>query len=126
MKHLRHCSVLVAIVAFVGGGLVMLAVGLWGAQLGAPAIWILPVTFPVVMAFGGMLGLLGVGLPGIEVGIAVSAVLLGAMVMLETRPSLALARVQNEWLVRLRKERGVADAVRIAGPFVLSTRGAIR
>ncbi len=34
----------------------MVAVGLWGAQLGAPAIWMLPVTFPMVMAFGGFLG----------------------------------------------------------------------
>ncbi len=32
----------------------MIAVGMWGAQLGAPAIWLLPVTFPVVMAFGGV------------------------------------------------------------------------
>jgi urease accessory protein len=71
----------------------MLAVGLWGAQLGAPAIWLLPVTFPLVMAFGGMLGLLGVALPGIEIGIAASAVLLGAMVLLESRPSLAVAAV---------------------------------
>ena len=30
----------------------MVAVGLWGAQLGAPAIWLLPVTFPIVMALG--------------------------------------------------------------------------
>ena len=35
--------------------LAMIAVGLWGAQLGAPAIWVLPVTFPIVMAFGGVL-----------------------------------------------------------------------
>jgi urease accessory protein len=69
----------------------MLAVGLWGAQLGVPALWLLPVTFPVVMAFGGMLGLLGTALPGIEVGIALSAVLLGAVVVLEARPPLAVA-----------------------------------
>jgi len=37
--------------------LAMVSVGLWGAQLGAPAVWLLPVTFPMVMAFGGMLGL---------------------------------------------------------------------
>ena len=60
--------------------LAMLAVGLWGAQLGAPAIWVLPVTFPIVMAFGGMLGLLGIHLPGAEIGIALSALLLGAAV----------------------------------------------
>jgi urease accessory protein len=71
--------------------LAMVAVGLWGAQLGAPAIWLLPVTFPLVMAFGGFLGLLGVPLPGVEIGIAVSAILLGAMVATQSRPPLWLA-----------------------------------
>ena len=42
--------------------LAMIAVGLWGAQLGAPALWLLPVTFPMVMALGGMLGLIGLPL----------------------------------------------------------------
>ena len=60
--------------------LAMIAVGLWGAQLGPPALWLLPVTFPLVMAFGGFLGLMGVPLPGVEIGIALSALLLGAMV----------------------------------------------
>ena len=71
--------------------LAMVAVGLWGAQLGAPAIWLLPVTFPLVMAMGGMLGLMGVPLPGTEFGIAASAILLGAAVMFELRPPLAAA-----------------------------------
>jgi urease accessory protein len=73
--------------------LAMIAVGLWGAQLGAPAIWLLPVAFPMVMAFGGMLGLMGVPLPGTEYGIAASAILLGAAVMFEVRPPLAFAAV---------------------------------
>ncbi|MCI0585006.1 MAG: HupE/UreJ family protein [Chloroflexi bacterium] len=73
--------------------LAMVAVGLWGAQLGAPAIWLLPVTFPVVMAFGGMLALVGVGLPGVEVGIALSGVLLGLAVAAAWRPRLAAAAV---------------------------------
>ena len=60
--------------------LAMIAVGLWGAQLGAPAIWLLPVTFPLVMAFGGFLGLVGAPLPGVEIGVAASALLLGALV----------------------------------------------
>lgn len=71
--------------------LAMIAVGLWGAQLGAPAIWLLPVTFPMVMAFGGFLGLVGIPLPGVEVGIALSAVLLGVAVAREARPPLAAA-----------------------------------
>ena len=69
--------------------LAMVAVGLWGAQLGAPAIWLLPITFPLVMAMGAMLGFLGVPVPGIEYGVAASGILLGAMVMLEVRPPLA-------------------------------------
>jgi len=68
--------------------LAMVAVGLWGAQLGAPAIWLLPVTFPVVMAVGGFVALLGIPLPGVEIGIAASAILLGVAVMTERRPSL--------------------------------------
>ena len=71
----------------------MVAVGLWGAQLGAPAIWMLPVTFPIVMAFGGFLGLIGVPVPGVEIGIALSGVLLGAAVMTESRPPLIVAAV---------------------------------
>lgn len=71
--------------------LAMIAVGLWGAQLGAPAVWLLPVTFPMVVAFGGMLGLVGVALPGIELGIAASAIALGFAVFLEARPQPWLA-----------------------------------
>ena len=69
----------------------MIAVGLWGAQLGAPALWLLPVTFPMMMALGGLVGLLGVALPGLEVGIAASAVVLGLVMMFALRPRLAVA-----------------------------------
>lgn len=64
----------------------MIAVGLWGAQLGPPAIWLLPITFPMMMAVGGFLGLLGVPLPGVEVAIALSAIVLGLAVALERKP----------------------------------------
>jgi len=71
--------------------LAMVAVGLWGAQLGAPAIWVLPVAFPLVMAMGGMLGFLGLPIPGIEYGIAASAIVLGAAVAFEVRPPIVVA-----------------------------------
>ena len=71
--------------------LAMVAVGLWGAQLGPPAIWVLPVAFPLVMAMGGMLGFLGVPVPGVEYGIAASAVLLGVAVAFEVRPPIVVA-----------------------------------
>jgi urease accessory protein len=71
----------------------MVAVGLWGAFLGPPAIWLLPVTFPLVMALGGALGVAGVPVPGIEFGIAASALIVGVAVMLALRPPLIVAAV---------------------------------
>jgi len=83
----RHpCSGLDHVVA-------MVAVGLWGAFLGAPAMWILPVVFPVVMALGRALGVLGLPLPAVETGIALSGVMLGLMVALAARPPLGVAAV---------------------------------
>lgn len=69
----------------------MVAVGLWGAFLRRPAIWILPVIFPLVMAFGGALGVLGVPLPHVETGIALSAIVLGMMVAAAARLPLVWA-----------------------------------
>ena len=73
--------------------LAMIAVGLWGAQLGAPALWLLPVTFPMVMAAGGFLGLVGIPLPGVEFGIAMSALLMGMLVASAAKLPLAAAAV---------------------------------
>src|SRR5882724_149389 len=50
--------------------LAMVAVGLWASQLGGRALWLLPLTFPAVMAIGAALGLSGVTLPWVEIGIA--------------------------------------------------------
>ena len=71
----------------------MVAVGLWGAFLGNPAIWILPVVFPLVMAFGGALGVMGIPVPSVETGIAASAIVLGAMVLFAVRPPIPVAAV---------------------------------
>ena len=69
----------------------MVAVGLWGAFLGSPAIWVLPIVFPMVMAFGGALGVVGVPIPQVETGIALSAVLLGLAVAAAFRPPMWVA-----------------------------------
>jgi urease accessory protein len=95
--------------AGVGGGLVsgllhpltgmdhliaMVAVGLWGAQLGAPAIWVLPITFPMVMALGGVLGVLRIALPMPELAIALSALVLGVAIAMRLRlPFVAAAAI---------------------------------
>ena len=46
-----------------------------------------------MMSLGAMMGLLGIPVPGIEIGIAVSAILLGIMVLGEVRPKLIAAAV---------------------------------
>ena len=69
----------------------MVAVGLWGGQLKNPAMWLLPVTFPIVMAIGGMLGARGLPLPFVEVGIAASAIVLGVMIAASIKPPLWVA-----------------------------------
>lgn len=71
----------------------MVAVGLWGAVLGAPAMWLLPVVFPLVMAFGGALGVMGVPVPAIETGIALSGVVLGLLVAFFVKAPLSVAAV---------------------------------
>lgn len=71
----------------------MVAVGLWGAFLGRPAIWILPVVFPLVMAFGGALGVMGVPLPAVETGIALSGVILGLLIAFAVKAPLWVAAV---------------------------------
>jgi urease accessory protein len=71
--------------------LAMFAIGLWGSQLGMPGIWVLPVAFPLVMAFGGALGIAGVPLPGTEIGIALSVIALGSVIALNVRPPVGAA-----------------------------------
>ncbi len=71
----------------------MVAVGLWGAFLGKPGIWVLPIVFPLVMAFGGALGVLGVPIPAVETGIALSGVILGLLIVFAVQAPIWIAAV---------------------------------
>jgi urease accessory protein len=71
----------------------MVGVGLWGAFLGIPAIWLLPIVFPLIMSFGSALGVVGVPVPAIETGIAASAIVLGLLILLAARLPLWLAGI---------------------------------
>jgi urease accessory protein len=71
----------------------MVAVGLWGAFLGDRALWLLPIVFPSIMAVGAAVGILGVTLPLVEFIIALSGVVLGALIVLKFRAPLAIAMV---------------------------------
>jgi len=71
----------------------MVAVGLWGGILGKPAIWILPIVFPLVMAFGAALGIAGIPVPYIEAGIALSGVVLGLLIVFLIKMPLPAAAI---------------------------------
>jgi urease accessory protein len=71
--------------------LAMVMVGVFAFQLGGRAVWAVPATFVLIMAFGGALGIAGVNLPFVETGIALSVVVLGAVVALNVRASTAVA-----------------------------------
>jgi urease accessory protein len=60
--------------------LAMVAVGLWAAQIGKRALWLVPSTFVGVMMLGGMLGFAGISLPLVETGIVTSVLILGVLI----------------------------------------------
>src|SRR3954447_25676121 len=60
--------------------LVMVAVGLFAVHLGGRALWLVPLSFVSMTAVGGIVGMAGFGLPFVEIGIALSVIVLGAAV----------------------------------------------
>jgi urease accessory protein len=71
--------------------LAMILVGIFAYQLGGRALWLVPLTFVSVMAFGGFLGVMGVPVPFIEVSIALSVIVLGAIVAFGVKAPVAVA-----------------------------------
>jgi len=71
--------------------LAMVAVGLFAAQLGGRALWAVPLAFVSVMAVGGLVGIAGVEIPYVEIGIALSIVVLGLTLALRWQTSVAMA-----------------------------------
>lgn len=107
----------------------MVAVGLWGAFLGMPAIWLLPVVFPTVMAIGGAIGIAGFPLPAVEVLVAGSAIALGVCVALAWRaPFWIAALLAGAFAIFHGHAHGTelphaANPVAYASGFVLATGG---
>lgn len=61
--------------------LAMVAVGIWAAQAGGKAKWIIPLSFVGLMSLGGVLGMNNISLPFAEIGILVSVVVLGILIL---------------------------------------------
>ena len=71
--------------------LAMVAVGLFAGQIGGRALWLVPAAFVGVMGLGGALGVAGVTIPAVEIGIALSVVVLGAAVAFRLKAPVVLA-----------------------------------
>src|SRR6266404_6118289 len=69
--------------------LAMIAVGLWAAQLGGRARWLVPASFVGVMALGGTLAMAGLRVPFLEAGILLSVLVLGILIAVAARFPLA-------------------------------------
>jgi urease accessory protein len=67
----------------------MIAVGMWAAQCGGTAIWLVPLTFVAVMVVSGALGMAAVSIPFVEPGIVASVLVLGLLVATAMRLPLA-------------------------------------
>ncbi|RJF87102.1 urease accessory protein [Oleomonas cavernae] len=75
--------------------LAMVTVGIFAWQMGGRALWLVPASFVGIMAVGGALGVAGVEVPLVELGIALSVIVLGAVVAagVEAPPALAMGLV---------------------------------
>lgn len=58
--------------------LAMVAVGVFAVVLGGRALWLVPASFVAMMVFGFGLGVSGIALPWVELGIALSSIVIGA------------------------------------------------
>ena len=71
--------------------LAMLSVGMLSTQLGGRAIWTVPLAFVTFMLVGGILGLYAIAVPFVEIGIALSVLLLGLAIAFDRQIPLLFA-----------------------------------
>jgi urease accessory protein len=71
--------------------LAMVAVGLFASILGGRARWAVPLSFVGMMAIGGGLGIAGLHVPFVEVGIALSVLVLGTLIAVQKKLPVVLA-----------------------------------
>lgn len=107
--------------------LAMVTVGLWAAQRGGNAVWLMPAAFMSSMIAGGVLGLEGIPLPLVELGIAASLIVLGSVVALSFQPPVWLGMlIVGLFAIFHGHAHGVempeaASPILYAGGFVVAT-----
>lgn len=106
--------------------LAMVAVGLWAAQIGGKARWIVPASFVSMMAVGFLIAMNGISLPFVEPGILASVVGLGLLMALAVKvPTVASAAVVGAFALfhghAHGGEMGAATPLSFAAGFVAAT-----
>jgi urease accessory protein len=106
--------------------LAMVAVGLWAAQIGGRAKWIVPASFVSVMAIGFLMAMSGVHLPFVEPAVLASVIGLGLLVALAVRvPTVASTAVVGVFALfhghAHGSELGAAMPVSFAFGFLIAT-----
>lgn len=105
----------------------MIAVGLWGAQLGGRAVWLAPLSFVSVMTISGLLAMFGSPIPFIEGGITLSLLILGVLIAAAIRlPAIASAAIVGVFAVFHGYAHGVempqnASALAYTAGFIAAT-----
>ncbi|WP_438752650.1 HupE/UreJ family protein [Pararhizobium sp. O133] len=106
--------------------LVMIAVGLWAAQIGGRALWAVPSAFVGSMALGFGLAMTGLPLPFVEPAILASIVALGLLVAMAVRlETTACAAIVGIFALfhgyAHGDELGVAGTLPFSAGFVIAT-----
>jgi urease accessory protein len=106
---------------------VMIAVGIYAAQLGGRALWAVPSSFVALMGVGGALGAMAIGLPFVEIAIAISMVALVAVIALRVQlPTVIAAALAGLFAIFHGHAHGAempqaADALGYGLGFVVAT-----
>jgi urease accessory protein len=85
----------------------MVAVGFYAAHLGGRSICLVPLAFMAMMAVGGAIGAVGISIPFVEIGIALSVIILGAAVAVRLNLSTAAAMFRSDARFRWQARRPI-------------------
>lgn len=109
--------------------LAMISVGILSAQMGGKAIWTVPSTFVSVMLIGGLLGINNVPLFSVELGIALSVLVLGVALAVDKKLPIVMAMLFVGFFALFHGHAHGTEMPRLAEPkyyalgFVVGTAG---
>jgi urease accessory protein len=107
----------------------MLAVGIWAAQRGGRAVWLVPLSFISVMTLGDAIAAAGAQLPLVEPGIVLSLVVLGMFMAAAVRLPLVVSMAIVSLFALVHgyahglEIPAAASGVTYAAGFILATAG---